>query len=140
MNKYFCHSCGISLGYFPKAYTSSLAGSTYQLEKLIKHFFPDPKYSYHSVFDSPSTDVYRNYVVSASCSGAIEFDDKGRKNIIWVAGKNICASYVNGILHLPEEALKVVHSTDPHKIHAYPESSTKFTTQICENCSGPAVA
>ena len=139
MPTYYCHSCGRSLGHFQNIKTSSLTGSTYQLEKLIKHHFPDSKYPFHSIFNSPSTEMYRNYVVSASCSGGIEIDDKGRRNIIWVAGKKIGASYKNGIFHKPQDAIKVVQSSDPDKIHAFTESSTKFTTQFCSNCGSTVV-
>lgn len=134
MSRYYCHKCAALKGYFSNYYSSEPVGSTYQLDKFIKHTTPDPNYRSNSVFNSPSTDVYKKYIVNASCSGSVEIDDYGRKNTIWVAGENVGALHQNGIPILPHDSVKVVLSTDPNKIHGYSVNSEDFSTQVCIEC------
>lgn len=140
MSDYYCHNCAKSLGLLRNVYTSNLMVSEYQLEKYIKHSIPSQDYPYHSVFDNSSTDVYRNYVINASCSGSVEIDNKGRRNIVWIAGRKVGAFFKNGKLHLPHDAVKVALSSERDKIHAFTESSTKFSTFLCKRCHTPVVA
>jgi len=139
MPTYYCHNCAIKSGYLSNYYPSSPVGSSYQLEKYIKHTNPDPSFDYLSVFSIPSTDEYKNYVVSASCSGSVEIDNEGRRNIIYVAGKNIGASFKKGNFQRLNDTVKVVLSTEPNRIHAFTESSTKYLTGFCSLCNRPIV-
>ena len=134
MSEYYCHKCATSKGFFRNYYSSAPVGSSYQLEKFIKHTTPDPTYQINSVFNNSSTEIYQKYIVSASCSGSVEIDDYGRKNTIWVAGKEIGVLHINGNPVLPQDAVKVVLSTDPNKIHGYSVNSTDFHTKTCIEC------
>ena len=139
MPTYYCHNCASNSGYLSNYHSSSLVGSTYQLDKLIKHTNPNPSFDDQSIFSSPSTDQYRNYVVSASCAGSFEIDDKGRRNIIYVAGRDIGASFRTGVFQRANDTVKVVLSTDPNKIHAFTKSSTEYSTGYCSMCTRPIV-
>lgn len=135
MPTYYCHKCASKLGYLSNYCSSSLIGSTYQLEKYIKHTIPDPSLDFQSVFSSPSTNQYRNYIVNASCAGSVEFDDKGRRNIIYVADKVVGVYFRKGEFHHSNNTVKVVLSTEPNKIHAFTESSTNYSTGCCSVCT-----
>jgi len=127
------------MGHLSPAYTSEPLGTTYQLAKFIKHTTPNPSLPVQSVFDSNSTQKYASYIVEASLSGSVEFDDKGRKNIIWAAGEPTGFQLQNGRLVRPQDGVKVVLSTETQRIHAYPQNSTTFTSGRCFRCGGPVL-
>lgn len=134
----YCHSCSAELGHLI-AYTSDILGTNYQLGKFIKHTTPDPRYPVQSVFQSSSTAQYENFVVNSAASGIVEFDGKGRRNIVWVAGRDTGFRFENGRLVQPQDAVKVVLSTATGLIHAYPENSTTFNSLRCARCDRPVV-
>ena len=137
MKKYLCHSCAQTKGHLQSIQTGSLLETYYQRSKYMKHTAPAAKYPTQSVFDSPSTQSYQDYVVSSSLSGSVEFDEGGRPPaIIWAAGKEIGFRYEGGELKQPEDCVKVVLSTDTGKIHAYSQSSTQFHSASCSECDG----
>ena len=119
--------------------TSNTLGSTYQLDKFMKHTIPSTGYDLNSVFTDPSTTAYQKYIVSASCSGSYEVDDMGRTNILWVANRHIGAQLDHGNFVLPEDSIKMVLYSDPQRIHAYSVSSTGFSTGKCKVCDKPIV-
>ena len=125
------------MGHLSPAYTSQPLGTTYQLAKFIKHTVPDPGLPIQSVFESNSTQKYATYIVEASLSGSVEFDNKGRKNIIWAAGEPTGFQFKDGSLMRPQDAVKVVLSTETQRIHAFPQNSTTFTSGRCFKCGGP---
>jgi hypothetical protein len=131
---YCCHRCAAARGDLVSIHTGSLLETDYQLGHYMKHAVPDARFNVQSVFGSPSTQAYENYIVSSSLSGSVEIDDRGRKNIIWAAGKEIGFRYENGVLKHPEDVVKVVLSTDSGKIHAYSQSSTQFSGSHCVVC------
>ncbi len=138
-SSYYCHKCAASLGHLSRAYTSEPLGTTYQLAKFIKHTVPDPKFRIQSVFESGTTQKYAAYIVEASLSGSVELDDKGRRNIIWAAGEPTGFLFKSGALVRPQDAVKVVLSTETQRIHAYPQNSTTFTAGRCLKCGGPVL-
>jgi len=139
MPRYLSHPCASAQSYLRSIQTGSLLQTQYQLNNFMKHTVPDPRYNWQSVFASPSTQSFANYVVSSALSGSVEIDDKGRTNIIWVAGNLTGFQYSNGQLLYPQDSVKVVLSTSTSSIHAFPESSTQFSTGRCEACGGWAV-
>ena len=135
MSVYYCHKCGVEQHGFGNVSTGLLLDSTYQLGKFMKHTIPSTGYNLASVFNDPSTQAYERYMVNTLASGCYEIDDQGRRNIIWVAGSPIGAQYRKGEYELSENSVKVVLSTDPQRIHAYPISSTSISTGFCSDCS-----
>ncbi len=105
----------------------------------MKHTVPDPEYMVQSVFASDSTRKYADYVVQSSLSGSVEFDDRNRRNIIWAAGEEMGFLYKDGALQQPQDAVKVVLSSETGKIHAFPQDTTTFSATSCANCGGPVV-
>jgi hypothetical protein len=65
MGKCFCHQCSVELGYLRQPPTGKVVGSSYQLEKYIKHTVPDSQTEIQSVFDTPSTQAYAEFLVGA---------------------------------------------------------------------------
>jgi hypothetical protein len=134
MSQYYCHHCAARLGYLDNVRTSSLMGSIYQLDKYMKHTIPFTSYDYNSVFNDPTTQAYGDYIVNAKSAGCVEIDDRGRQNIVYYAGKEVGVLLINGKPTISEDTIKVVCSTNPQKIHAYPIEDSTISTGICEDC------
>ena len=114
--------------------------STYQLEKYIKHTVPKSSYPFQSIFDNPATTDYRKAIVNTACAGAVEYDDRGRKNIIYVATTGrIGCSFRNGVFERPNDTIKLVLSSDSARFHPMTESSTKYSTALCDKCGASIV-
>jgi len=136
MSVLYCHRCGAEEGFLRQASTGGFLQSSYQLQKFMKHTIPSTGYDVASVFNDPSTQTYANYIVNTFASGCVEIDDRNRRNIIWVAGKTVGMKFEKGDPVLPEDAVKLVLSTDPQRVHAYPVSSTTLSTGFCSKCDG----
>ena len=140
MSRYYCHPCASSMGELTNIHSSAPTASTYQIEKYFKHTIPSSSYNIQSIFDNPSTKLYKEAIVKASCAGSVEYDDEGRKNIIVVGSTGrIGCSFQNGRFVGENDMIKVVLSTNPEKIHTYTESSTKYSTAFCHKCGQPVV-
>jgi phosphoribosyl-AMP cyclohydrolase len=48
MPTYYCHDCARAAGLLTSVYTSSLTGTAYQWEKVLKHTLPNPRFNYQS--------------------------------------------------------------------------------------------
>ena len=140
MRTYFCHQCGADLGHLRQPPTGKVVASSYQLGKYLKHTVPDPQIEVQSVFDTPSTQAYAGYLIGALAAGSVEIDDRGSTNVIWAAGVPTGFLFRNGSLVQPQDAVKVVLSSNALKVHAYPANSTTFTENACERCGGPAIS
>ena len=140
MPVYYCHDCADVLGLLQDYPVQPSIGTTYQQDKYFKHTVPSTQYPLQSVFTSPSTEEYGQYIVDASSAGSVEIDDMGRKNIIFVVGANSGFRYEYGQLKKPLDAVKIVLSSSTGKIHAYPEGSTSFSTQRCAKCGSLIVS
>ncbi|MRS03663.1 hypothetical protein EG832_10660 [bacterium] len=120
--------------------SSAALSSTYQLDKYIKHTVPSTNHTIQSIIDNASTSLYRHYIVNAKAAGAVEIDDHGRKNIIYVASSGgIGCTFENGNFVRANNMIKVVIPSDPNKIHAFTDSSTNYSTAICLNCGKQVV-
>ncbi len=137
MSKYYCHRCSVLLGIVSPEVPVSLTGTSYQLEKFIKHTAPTGTYPINSVFSDPSYEGYRNYVVTTTVSGSAYIDDRGRTNLLYFAGDRIGATYENGHLLIPADTVVVVFHDNEWKLHAFPVSSNSFQQSICQNCGFP---
>lgn len=115
----------------------TLTGTTYQLEKFIKHTAPTGSYPILSVFSDPAYETYRDYVVTTTVSGSAQIDDRGRTNLLWLAGQPVGATFKNGQFVFPTDTILVVWHDDQSKIHAFPVSSTEYGPANCANCGAP---
>jgi hypothetical protein len=131
--KHYCHECAIRHNLVTPidAATQNLTGSNYLLEKFVKHTAPLQYNGIVSVFFSQDYSNYKDYTISGSLSGSLQIDDQHRKNLIWYAGRDIGITYENGIYRLPDDAVKVVLSEDPLRIHPFP---VNFELQYAERC------
>jgi hypothetical protein len=102
----------------------------------MKHIVPDPLLPVVSVFESTHAERYEQYVVDTAASGLVEIDGAGRRNLVWLAGHRVGFRYEQGTLVGPQDAVKVVLSSDPGKIHAFPVSAAALTTVLCARCKG----
>ena len=136
---YYCRSCDRELGLLENVYTSDPLQSEYQWGKFLKHtvagVLPDS-----SVFNSTSTGRYAYYIVNTGASGAVEIDCRGRRNIVLLAGQPTGFEYRNGILVGPTDGVKMVLSSGPAKVHAFPVSAAALTTKPCARCGGPVAS
>lgn len=91
MSQFYCHPCAITNNIVIPAEYTSLTGTSYQLDKYLKHTVPADSYQYVSVFHNSDYENYRGFVVTGTISGMLEIDDFDRKNWIWYAArKNWC--------------------------------------------------
>jgi len=134
MSVYYCHACAAIKGWMNAASPANLTGTPYQLEKYIKHTVPTGIYPVNSTFDDPGYETYRSYVVNTSASGCLEVDGYGRRNLIWVAGQRIGATFQSGVLIRPDDAVRVVLYNNEWKIHTFPTTSDHVATQRCAEC------
>ena len=140
MSTYWCHNCGRSAGLVGNAETSNLTGNKYLVSKFVRHTLPGASSGSISVFNDPSFERYKSYVISSDASGAVERDQQGRVNVILYAGPGIGATWRNGLPVLDNDAVKLVLSANSAKIHAYSISSTGYSTTTCSVCSGPILS
>lgn len=136
MPQYFCHACSVSVLVTP-VFPASLTGTSYQLEKYIKHTAPTGIYTINSVFDDPTYNAYSGYIVTGTISGLLEIDDYGRKNFIWYAGEQTGVEYQNGVFIAPASGVKIVFPEDDTRLHAFPITAQSGTTNYCANCGAP---
>ncbi len=131
--KHYCHECAIRGGLVKPIDTTThnLTGSIDLLEKFVKHTAPVEYNGLVSVFFWQEYPHYRDFTISGSLSGSLQVDDLNRKNLIWYAGRDIGITYENGIYKVPGDAVKVVLSEFPAKIHAFP---VNYELQYAERC------
>lgn len=139
MITYYCHECTTALGLVAPALPVSLTGTSYQLAKYFKHTAPTGTYPTNSVFDTTDYEAYRDYIVTTTVSGSSQIDEYGRINLLWVAGREIGATYENGKFVFPDDAVFVVLHDQDQYIHAFPVASSGFHTAICASCSIPII-
>lgn len=139
MAQNLCYRCARSAGYSTNAEIELLLDSQYQVEKFIKHTRPDRIFHINSIFADSSSDAYREFVINAAAAGSVEIDDRGKPNFIWVAGEEVGATYEDGILHYPADAIKLVLPFDSLKIHAFPIGSSSVSERTCSNCGAPII-
>ncbi len=87
-----------------------------------------------SVFDDSTYDAYANYSVDTAVSGSVEIDDANRRNIVWVASKQVGQLFVGGVLQGGVDAVKLVLLQDATKVHTYPTSSADIHASSCADC------
>lgn len=134
MSEFYCHNCMVSSSAITPASPADLTGTQYQLEKYVKHTMPSGSYPIISVFSDPTFQTYRDYVVNTSASGCLEIDDRGRKNLVWVAGSTVGITIQNGSAIVPNDAVKVVYPEDGKRMHAFPTASSDIQTRTCKVC------
>lgn len=140
MNKYYCHKCSSEKGFLSSVDNFNFTGSSYQLDKFLKHTVPNNQTGLLSVFDSGCYDQYKNHIVNTMASGSTEIDDSNRKNIVWFAGSNKGLSFRDGTLEMATDSVKVVLYDNDYKIHAFPTSSNDIQQMKCEECGNDIIA
>jgi hypothetical protein len=133
-NRFYCHECAARNSLMNAASPVSLTGTQYQLERFIKHTAPTGIYPVNSIFDDPTYNSYRNYVISSTASGCVQVDSAGRVNVIYVAGKTVGITVRNSTLVTPDDAVKVVLHDNQWKMHAFPTVSDTVNAQRCVEC------
>lgn len=139
MTTMYCHGCAAKNGWLPVA-PSNLTGSAYQLDKFAKHTSPPSAESFIvSIFNDSSYEAYAQYCVDTVISGCVEVDGQGRRNIVWVATREVGSLFVGGVLQGGVDTVKLVLPHDPAKVHLYPTSSAEIVSSKCTEC-GAAIA
>jgi len=134
-NEYYCHECANTLGFLPShSEREDFTGSYTTLSKFIKHTSPYAGSGTNSIFEIPDYDSVKDFIVDTQASGSVEFDQLGRKNIVWLAGSRTGFTFKNGGVVIPNDAVKVVCSDDIATIHGYPTSSFAMASHSCNRC------
>lgn len=137
MEDYYCHSCSVKCGFLNPGSVDhfNFTGSTYLLDKFVKHTIPPKSGNLVTIFSDPSYEAYKNYTINTMASGSTMIDQMGRKNIIWYASKDIGLTFLNGVPHTGStDVVKVVLSDDSTKIHTFPTTSENIITGTCKTC------
>lgn len=135
--QYYCHECAIMNGILKPTEPTALTATQYQLEKYLKHTVPTSNYNFNTVFTGPASEMYRNYIVTAVASGHVQIDDRGRRNVVWVASQQTGIKYQNGTFVGLTDAVKVVLHDVDNKIHGYPIHSSELGVAKCVICGRP---
>lgn len=144
MTTYYCHTCALQIHANPDISNYNLTGSAdgYQLGKFIKHTIATPLLGVTSSYYDKTYESYKDYTVNSVASGSLEVVTRGNNteyNYIFYAGKNIGCQFVNGQPTLNEDAVKVVLSNNPNKIHSYTTGSFGIKQANCSKCGLPIV-
>jgi len=140
MSEYYCHECGAKLGHInPSDPETCFSGTSYQVEKYIKHTVPPSCSGTVSIFEDPDFQQYRDYIINTAASGCVEIDNKGRTNMVWYAGRETGFTFKDGGLVSPADAVKLVLHEDKDKIHAFPTDSAEISTKNCGLCGSPII-
>lgn len=139
MSTYYCHSCARDrrLVHDHQNQTVNLTGSNYLLGKFLKHTEPVTNSGVVSTYDDPTYKNYEGLTISGSASGAVEIDQRGRQNSIYYAGKDIGATYLDGVFQCPADAVKVVLTHDTGIMHSFPINSHDLQSTKCLDCGTP---
>ena len=140
MTKHYCHKCTLELGIITPSIPVSLSGSSYQLNKFMKHTAPKNSYPLNGIFNDPSYERYANYVVTTLASGSSCILDDGRINMYWVAGSTIGAQIEGNKPVVDADTITVVFADDVYRIHAFPTVSSNMGITNCENCGVPIIS
>ena len=133
MPEYYCYKCARNKGHIAPIDPSAINATPYQLEKYLKHTAPTGIYPKNSVFNDPSWQSYKDYMVAPAASGCLEIDDAGRKNLIYFAGEETGLLYENGTFTASCSGVMLVCGEDVGKAHSFP---TDFFSEsrICKGC------
>jgi hypothetical protein len=136
MEDYYCHQCSVELGLLnpESANFINFTGSTYKLDKFIKHTLPPNQAGRISVFSDPSYETYKNYTINAMASGSTMLDQYQRLNIVWYAAKENGITFQDSVPHTTTDVVKVVLPYNEDKIHSFPINSSELVTKICKRC------
>lgn len=141
MEKFYCHQCSVELGILnPTGATFfNFTGTTYKLDKFIKHTLPPIQSGIVSVFSDPSYEAYKNYTINAMASGSTMIDKYNRINVVWYATKENGITFKDYIPYTTTDVVKVVLSHNEDKIHSYPINSSELVLKFCEKCGKPII-
>ena len=136
MEEFYCHECSVTLGYMNPTSMDHInfTGSTYKLDKFMKHTLPPSLAGTISVYSDPTYNNYMNYIINTAASGSTMIDQYGRKNLIWYAAEDIGITFQDSIPQATTDVVKVVLSDDDDKIHSFPINSSELVTKCCKRC------
>jgi len=129
----YCHPCAAARQLLYPLTADPLT-STYQWDKYAKHTVPDPTEKLQSIFNTASTQGYADYLIDTQAAGAVEVDTRGRTNIILAARKEVGLRFEHGQPVAPEDAIKVVLSSEAGRIHGFSIESGPFRGATCADC------
>jgi hypothetical protein len=111
-----------------------LTSSSYKLEKYLKHTMPTSTSDYRTIFTSPTSPNYRDYVVATAAAGHVEIDSLGRTTIVWVGSGSTGISIQGGQILGTTDAVRIVLPYDDARLHAYPVKSGDLRVGRCLSC------
>jgi hypothetical protein len=125
----------VSLGYLNASGSEqlNLTGSTYLLEKYIKHTLPPTQLDLITIFSDASYENYKSSTVNALASGSTIVNNS-KIDVVWFSNQANGISFVNAVPQNNTDVVKTVLHHDAKKIHSYPVNSTDLITKTCNKC------
>ncbi len=109
----------------------------YKRGKHEKHAAVDSSVPTQSVFDSSSTPYYADCVREALEKGALQIGSRGTNALFCPSvGSDIGSRYRWGQLAERQDAILVVNTWQPDRIHARTEVSSNYSANTCASCGG----
>ncbi len=135
MENYYCHKCSQELGHLNSIGVDqmNLTGSTYLLDKFIKHTLPPTQSGLVSIFSDPSYESYMNSTVNTVASGSTIVNNN-QVDLVWFSNQANGISFINGIPQNNTDVVKTVLHHDAAKIHSFPVNSADLITKQCDRC------
>lgn len=137
--EYYCYECRVGLDGLDTIRTGSVLGSSYQVQKFVKHTLQGSGSTHllNSVFETTTVNRYRDWIINSAASGCLEIDEQGRHNYLYYAGREIGVTYSDGEFAWTDDCVKLVPPYDEDRIHSFPVSSTSFQEASFQSCSKP---
>jgi hypothetical protein len=132
----YCASCADANNLRPEWWTSvDPLATQYQRRKKAKHVAADANVAELSVFDSASTPYYADCVKEALAKGALEVGSRGTNAIFCPSAQSdIGSKYMWGSFAQRQDAVLVVLTSDPARLHARPEAFSNYSQRRCVLC------
>ena len=111
----------------------NLTGSTYLLDKFIKHTLPPTQSGLISIFSDPSYENYKSSTVNTVASGSTIVNNN-QVDVVWFSNQANGISFINGVPQNNTDVVKTVLHHDSTKIHSFPVNSSDLITKNCDNC------
>lgn len=135
MTNYFCHKCSFILGYLNSTGIEglNLTGSTYLLDKFVKHTLSPNNFDFVSIFSDSSYEKYKDNTINTLMSGSTIVNNN-KIDVVWFSNKDIGITFLKGKPYSQTDVVKTVLHHNSKKIHSYPINSETLINKNCNNC------
>jgi hypothetical protein len=133
VDQWFCNECARKAGVLPPPPATYLLASPYQRQKFKTHTVGDPAAPRNSVYNNPDPTAYEESVTHTVRDGALQIDDKGRRNVFRAVNQPVGITYT-AHQQTVVSGEKVVLGDDCTRIHGFPYGNTQIPHRTCTGC------